>query len=271
MAQRNAAREQKGDSFGESAALGRLEVAGPRAVIRGMEVIRALTKYPRGGRLVDLSDELRLPKTSLLNLLRALVAFDYVEAIDGRYHLGLEALRLASLIRSAGTFPANVRPVMEWLERETSETIVLGVMSESQLLAVFADVVESEQSLRLSVAPGGTVPLHCSAVGHALLAAAPQQVRDSYFKQRTWAKITESSPTKAQFRHELGLVEQTGFATSVSQHTEGVMAIAKAVFDRSGELRCAVSVGGPIKRIEAIDAEIRSLLVRAVSKMADLI
>ena len=65
-----------------------------------MGVLEALALRPEGLSLSSLSRDLKLPKTSLFNLLRALEQDSYVINTQGSYRLGRAALRLGSMMQS---------------------------------------------------------------------------------------------------------------------------------------------------------------------------
>jgi hypothetical protein len=106
------------------------EHAGPRSALRVMDILLAVATEPEGLSLAKISDRLRLPKTSVFSLLRALEGGGYLRNHDGRYTLGDQALKLGASLGQARSFPKCARPAPEWLARETEETILLGVLSE---------------------------------------------------------------------------------------------------------------------------------------------
>src|ERR1700722_16249769 len=96
---------------------------GPRSVLRVMDILQALATEKGGLTLAKISDQLQLPKTSAFSLLRALEGGGYVHGADGRYTLGAQALKLGASLGQARSFPKCVRPILEWLAKETGETI----------------------------------------------------------------------------------------------------------------------------------------------------
>ena len=80
------------------------EIAGPRALTRILRLFDTLAKSSDGLSLAELNTVLESPKSSLLNLLRPLVADGYLMHSHGMYRLGPTAFRLAANIMSAWNF-----------------------------------------------------------------------------------------------------------------------------------------------------------------------
>src|SRR6202048_611588 len=71
------------------------KVTGPRSLMRLLGLFDALAKSKEGLTLAELNTELSSPKSSLLNLLRPLVASGYLNYDSGRYRLRPALFRLA--------------------------------------------------------------------------------------------------------------------------------------------------------------------------------
>src|SRR4051812_44154372 len=150
---------------------------GPRSVLRVMDILHALAAEPDGVTLAKLSEQLRLPKTSVFSLVRALEGGGYVKSNGGRYTLGDQARRLGASLGQARSLPKSVRPVLEWLAGETGETILLGVLSEDGDEISYVDVIESDKPLRFAVRIGNRRPLYCTAAGKTMLAFLPKNLQ----------------------------------------------------------------------------------------------
>ena len=78
-----------------------LAAAAPRSVTRVVQIFDDLCSRPTGASLATLSDSIGVPKSSLLNLLRGLLASNHLTFVNGLYQLGPEAYGMASAIISA--------------------------------------------------------------------------------------------------------------------------------------------------------------------------
>ena len=88
----------------------RAPAASPRSAIRIFRLLEALSRQGEGSSLAQLSSELASPKSSLLMLLRPIVAEGYLARTNGRYMLGPRMHKLAAEILhaiEAGVFVPN--------------------------------------------------------------------------------------------------------------------------------------------------------------------
>ena len=80
-----------------------------RSAMRLVALFEALAKSEEGVSLAELSATIAAPKSSLLGILRSMVALGYMEHGHGLYRLGPKSFRLAADILAIRRFP-NLRP-----------------------------------------------------------------------------------------------------------------------------------------------------------------
>lgn len=146
------------------------DVSGPRSLTRLLGIFDVLAKSPDGMSLAELNVALESPKSSLLNLLRPLVAEGYLMHDVGRYRLGPSIFRLSAGVMAAWNFSKILRPFLVDLSKSTNETVYVGVLDVEHKEITYVDVIESEQSVRYSMHIGLRRPLYCTAAGRVLLA-----------------------------------------------------------------------------------------------------
>ena len=149
---------------------------GPRALTRILRLFDTLAKRSDGLSLAELNTVLESPKSSLLNLLRPLVADGYLMHSHGLYRLGPTAFRLAANIMSAWNFGKLVRPFLEELAARSGESVYIGVLDREQQVITYIDTIDSAKSIRYSIPIGANRPLYCTAAGRVLLAFARARV-----------------------------------------------------------------------------------------------
>jgi DNA-binding IclR family transcriptional regulator len=212
-------------------------------------IFGAIAQSPEGLSLAELSSRLESPKSSLLTLLRPMVADNFLVHADSRYTLGNESFALATNILSARKFSSVVRGLMIELQRECPETIILAVMDRGAQTVVYMDVLESPQLIRYSV-PSGTVrPLYTSAAAQLLLAYQDEKWREQYLKRTKLKPLTARTITDvAQLRKKLALVARTGLSVSVAEAVEGASGVAAPIFGADGNILGALLIAGPVNR-----------------------
>ncbi len=86
----------------------------------------------------------------------------------GSYRLGVTLIMLAGQYLDEDGLRAAARPYLSELVELSGETVHLGVLVGEQI--VYVDKVESAESIRLVSHIGKRAPLHCTAMGKAMLA-----------------------------------------------------------------------------------------------------
>ncbi len=240
----------------------------PRSLSRFLDLLDVLTKTPSGLTLAELSKVLDSPKSSLLNLLRPLVADDYLVHKDGTYRFGASIFRLAASITSVWNFPNVLRPYLEELAERTQETVYIAVFDRNHKNSTYVDVIESSHQVRYSVPVGAHAPLYCTAAGRVLLAFSSEKFQADYLRTIKLKAITPQTITKTKvLRAELKKVLKTGVAISVGEAVPEAAAIAAPILDADGKVKAAIVIGGPTERLSsefaALEPVIKDIAKRA--------
>ena len=235
---------------------------GPRSLTRLLGLFDALAKSPKEGLgLAELNTILNSPKSSLLNLLRPLVATGYLNLQSGRYRLGPAIFRLAGTIMSVWNFSNAVRPFLEELAQRSRESVYLGVLDRVGNVITYVDSIDSPHSIRYSVPVGAVRPLYCTAAGRVLLAFADKRYQEDYIAS---TKLTVRTPrtvsTQKALREELERVRKSRISVSIGEMFPESAAISAPVFGADGTIAAAIAVGGPAERLQPRLAELRPII-----------
>jgi DNA-binding IclR family transcriptional regulator len=225
----------------------------------------AIALEPDGVTLARLSVLLASPKSSLLTLLRPLVAQGYLIHKDGRYSLGPEIYGLASNILATRKFSNLMRRFMEDLVASSGETVILATLDKIAEVIIYQDVIESPQSVRYTVPAGLTRAPYTTAGGRLLLAYQDADWREDYLARTKLERLTERSVTDVdQLRSILDNIRKTGISISVGEAVEGAAGVAAPIFSGDGRIAAALVVGAPENRAKLE----RDKLVRLTAEAA---
>ena len=240
--------------------------AGPRAGLRSLQILMVLAAKGSGMSIGQLSTQLDVPRASLHRLLRSLDGNGFLDMVDGVYSLGAKSFILARLIDSVietREFPACARPVLEQLSRDTDETVILGVLSDTGTEIVYADVIVADSPLRYAVPAGDRRPLYSSASGRAVLAFQPDQTIEEYIDSVDFIPLTPSTVGKAEIQAVLENIRAEGVSIDDGGHYRGASATASPVFDSTGKAFGAIVVAGPTNRIRSSGVDVKQLIHEA--------
>jgi DNA-binding IclR family transcriptional regulator len=225
-----------------------------RSISRAVKILQAC----RGSAptVTELARYLRIPKSSLYEILTTLVAEGLVEKDDGRYRLGLGLVELAYAARQELEVGRVARPLIEKLCSEFNETVQLTVLEGDEIL--YVDGCESSRQLRTFFQSGGRAPLYCTALGKAILANLPAGEKERYLRRRRLKAFTPSTLTDPQaLRRELDRTTARGYSIDNMEHEEDVRCVGAPIRDREGRAFASISVSGPAHRLRpGRDAEL---------------
>lgn len=225
------------------------EISAPRWMNRLLGLFEAIAREPDGVSLARLAVVLSSPKSSLLTLLRPLVAQGYLTHKDGKYCLGSETYRFATAILVTRKFSSLMRPIMEDLMKATGETVILSTLDRETRLLIYQDIVESSQSIRYAVPAGERRELYATAGGRLILAFQDQAWLDDYFSQKRLLPLTDRTVTDiGVLKTMLAEIREAGYSLSLGHAVSGAAGIAAPIFDASGSVVAALGLGAPEAR-----------------------
>tara|TARA_R110000796_G_scaffold252646_1_gene390324 strand:+ start:24685 stop:25659 length:975 start_codon:yes stop_codon:yes gene_type:complete len=226
--------------------------SGNSGIRRSMAVMRALASTTNQGVGIDwLSTYTGLDTQLVEEVISALADEDMVEPLpDGsRWRLAYALLELSRPLLTGNELANIIRPSMERLHTETSETVSLFNRVASR--QVLSAVIPSPHPLRYVLDIGSSFPLHLGAAGKAALAALSDEEVDVLLGQDELSRLTQHIPDRGRLREELEEIRIRGYALSSGERVEGATAVASAIHDASGEMRAVLSLMMPSFRVSS--------------------
>ena len=237
-----------------------------QSLTRALALLNRIAVSPDdGASLTDLAQQVGLPTSTAHRLLTTLEQERYVKfnSEQRTWTIGVQAFVTGCTFTKTRSLIALARPHMRRLMEDGGETVNLAVEDEGE--AVYLAQIECLQMMRVFARPGSRVPLHCSAVGKAILSATSDKTLSKILHQRGMPRLTVKTITSPSLlRHELERVRAAGYAVDDEEHAVGLRCIAAPVFDEMGDVVAAVSASGPMARIvEERIARLGSLVLEA--------
>lgn len=199
-----------------------------RSVIRALSILRCFTPEQPVLSVAQMGRQLRLSRPTLYRLLATLQQAGFVQA-EGeplRFRLGPAVAPMAQAWSASLNLPVLAAPVLERLHRLVGETVGLYVPRGDQRVCVAE--MPGREALTVVRGVGSVAPLSRGASGRVILAQMPEGQEDK----------------------ELARVRRAGFALSRGELMPGVVAIAAAFFDQTGQVAGSVAVFAPESRFD---------------------
>jgi DNA-binding IclR family transcriptional regulator len=225
-----------------------------QSVVRSLELLEAVAGRSESG-LLELAERTGLRPSTAHRLLATLVERGYVvqNAQNSRYRLGHRVVALAGRAEDRmARLRASVEPWMRRILEQYDESTNLAVLDRFSV--VYVDQLESSRAVRMFTRIGSRVPAHATGVGKALLAFQPAPMLEQLYAGEPFAELTARTITSAEsLRQELERVRRRGYALDREEYDDGVACVAAPIFDHTGETLAAISVSGPVDRINRLD------------------
>ena len=179
---------------------------------------------------------------------RILMAMQYNSMVEqdpstGRYHLGLQLVRLGE--HAVGRLDVSViaRPTLVDLASRTGERAHLAVLDGDQV--VILDRVDGVNSVSVPSLPGRLFLAHTTSLGKAILAAMDDASVRQILGDRPLKRLTpHTPPTVSALLEDLRRARKRGYVTSEEELSIGLSSVGAAILDRSGAPVAAVNVSG---------------------------
>lgn len=231
---------------------------GVQSLDRAFLILEAIADAGGVITLSRLAPDTGLPLPTIHRLIRTLVDLGYVRQEPSReYSLAPKLIRLGEI--TSHRLAAWARPHLERAVATLGESVNLATLDGDQIVYV-AQTMASKNSMRMFTEVGRRVDPHATAVGKAVLAAAPAEEVLALLRRTGMSRHTEHTMvTPEDFLAELQLTRTRGYAVDNQEQEVGVRCVAVEVPD--SQHRLALSMSGPLSRMgdDVIDRAIGPL------------
>jgi DNA-binding IclR family transcriptional regulator len=217
---------------------------------RALAILDTLSAEGPDLSLGEVADKVGLHKSTAHRIIMVMERHKLIErnSANSRYRLGLKLFELGTKAVSKLDLRERARPFLERLVLETSETVHLCILDDSEV--VYLDKIEPTRSVRMATSVGRRNPAHCTAVGKAILAyLSPSQVEAIVRKQGLNAMTAKTITSFVELKKELGAIRERGYAIDNEEIEEGVRCVGCVVRGFSGEPLAAISISAPAFRL----------------------
>jgi DNA-binding IclR family transcriptional regulator len=219
------------------------------SVSNAMRLITAFSEEDYEIGISDLARRLGLAKSTVHRLATTLIHMGMLEQNprDGTYHPGLKLFELGSLVRRKMDVTNEAQPFLKELREKTGETVHLAILDQQSVL--YITKMESRQAIRMGSIAGSRAPLHCTALGKALLAFQPEETIEATIARGLAPHAPRTITHPKAFRQELAAVRARGYAIEDEEIETGLRSIAAAVRNYAGTVIAAIGIAGPVHRM----------------------
>jgi DNA-binding IclR family transcriptional regulator len=213
---------------------------------RVLDIVEALKQLRTAG-VTELAEEVGMPKSTVHVHLSTLKDRGYVlQNDDQQYRLSLQFLDIGMEVRETQEMYGEVVPKLDEIAEETNEKAWWVVEENGN--AVFLAKSLGSRAIRTNSRIGQQTELYELAGGMAILAVLPEERRDAILDSYDFPLA--DGRTRADLESELVEIQEHGVAYGSEYFLKGVTGVGAPLTDNSGNVYGAISISGPVDRLD---------------------
>lgn len=226
------------------------------ALFKAVQVLDALAAAGEPLTLAGLTQQLRMPKSSLLSLCNSLCETGLARRTDrGTYELGSRILDFAHAYLRTTDITKEFIHASDEMDELRNEGVVLAVLDGTD--SVYIACRNGARPLGVTYRIGMRLPASCTATGKALLSTLPETQVKQIYRGVTLPALTARSHGKLKsLMGDLAGVRLRGYAVDDEETREGMYCVGAPVFDAGGSQAIA-AVAVSILKAEGPDYQHR--------------
>ena len=203
--------------------------AGPvKSAARALDLLDEIAANGPGTQL-QLSTRLGIPKSSLHALLRTMTDRGWLQTdpTGSVYQLGIRALVVSSAYLAGDSVLSRTAGIMDEISAATEETVNLGRLTGADV--IYTAKRESAHPLRMHSPVGRRLPAYSTALGRAILAEHPVEVRESLVPDHIEPITSRTLTDRGEVLQVIDTAATVGYAAESDESCIGVRCFGVAL------------------------------------------
>jgi IclR family KDG regulon transcriptional repressor len=238
---------------------------------KSLQVIEILSKNPQGLRLLELSNIIGFPKSTVHHILSTLLPYEYVsqDQETKKYSLGFKFLSIGRVILDNIDVRNTAHRHLLELHAQCKETVHLAILRDGKV--IYIDKIDTQGMVSLATYIGYRTDPHAAAGGKILLSElSRKEIMDIYRERplKTYGKNTITSMPR--LFDELEKIKKQGYAIDDEEYYEGIRCVAAPI--RAGwKIVAAVSITGAIftMTMDRIKNELKAMVMKTTERISN--
>jgi IclR family KDG regulon transcriptional repressor len=238
---------------------------------KSLQILDLLSKNPQGLSLLEMSNMIGFPKSSIHHILSTFLPYEYVsqDPETKKYSLGFKFLSIAKVILDH----LDVRKIaynhLRELQEKCQEAVHLAILRNGKV--IYIDKIDKQGGLSLATYIGFRTDPHAAAGGKVLLSElSRKEIMDIYGEKplKTYGKNTIT--TLPQLFNELERIKKQGYAIDDEEYYEGIRCVAAPI--RAGwKIIAAVSITGSIftMSMDRIRNDLKTMVIETTERISN--
>lgn len=235
-----------------------------KPTLRVLQVLELLCQAGQPLRLTQISQELEVPKSTLLPILQTMAQMGYISRDESeRYSPGPALLRTGAAARAVHSPGESIRSALGALVKQFGETCYYGVLDGNQVL--YMEKVDSPQPLRMLTSIGHRLPAYATGLGKALLLDKTYEQLKQMYPERLESLTKNTVKDLKTLSQQLQQSRTMGYSWETEESTEHIRCFGVPL-RVDGIIKGAISIAIPVFRYQK---EKKEEMVEALQKTAE--
>ncbi|MAS34007.1 MAG: hypothetical protein CL610_08365 [Anaerolineaceae bacterium] len=215
-----------------------------RSVLKAIDLMNVFSIEEPYLTLTQISDRLKMPKSTAHNLLNTLASRGFIEKVNDEYYaLGTAVISLTQSARVNAELRDRAAPLLRELADTSKESVYLTYLDGDYVLYIYA--IETTNRLMARSAVGDRVHTHCTGVGKAILAALEPKQVEQIIERTSMPEFTPNTLTTLDaLMAELEATRKRGYSIDNQEHELGTYCVGSVIRDAHGKAIGACSISG---------------------------
>lgn len=222
---------------------------GESSLSRGLSLLELFSPEESELSISEMARRTGMPKSTTHRLVTDLLRWGALEKGRSGVRLGVRLFELGHLVPDHSRLRELAIPFAHSLNEITQLTSNLAVREGSQI--IYIEKISSRDLKVPHSRIGGRLPMHCTALGKAILAYSSPAFVDSVLEGPLTRLTPKTITDPDALRRELVTVRQARVAYDLEESQLGLFCVAAPIFARTGRVVGALSVTGATSRDQA--------------------
>lgn len=237
---------------------------------RTFDILELLGNEQNGYNLVQISEKLDLPKSTVHRLIGVLIQRGFVRKSTetGRYRLGPGFIGLCSNYLNNLELKTESSPYMDELSVTTGNVVFLAIRQDDKM--VYVDSKEQINSLRKYAIIGQRKPLYCTSLGKALLMDLSETEVRILLANETFEKRGPNTHSNIEsLLQDLKECKRRGWTLDDQEAEPAINCVAAPIRDYRGQVIAAISTSWILaQHPEMIPEQMAELVKKCASSIS---
>lgn len=229
-------------------------------------LLKLLGRAPYVHSVTELGKQISCSKSGTFKLLASLVKTGLAaQTPEHKYTLGPAVYVLGRTYEDKIGLSKMVKPYLVRLRDMTGENASFSMLINGKAILIYRE--ESQQLVRVMGNVGQERPLYAGATGKILGAYQEESVIRKRLMEEPMKAFTENTILSPEgLLNEYAKIREQGYAISDGELNSETIGIGAPIYDESGNVWAAVSIGAPKMRVDAVKMERYIFLIREIAK-----